>query len=319
MAKTLVGIFDDLTSAQSVLQELKIIGVHQDHVRLMNNTDTQSFADADDPSFTDADDDAQSLSGTDAQSFTGADAQPLVESSRTRTRTADQTWTEKVGNWFSSLMDDDADKPHADQYAEAWRRGNYLVVADVESTEVERAVAIMNQYGSVDVNRRAEQWKSTGYTGSFDHTAAPYTADQREQELATYRTGRTENEAIPVVQEELSVGRRVVQRGGVRIHSYVEERPVEETIRLREERINVERRPVNRPVDGSDAAFQDRTIEVAASGEEAVVEKRARVVEEVVVGKEVEQRDQKIEETVRRKDVRVEQMPSSNIAPASRH
>ena len=38
-----------------------------------------------------------------------------------------------------------------------------------------------------------------------------------------------------------------------------------------------------------------------------------------MVGKNVEQREEKVDETVRRKDVRVEQMPSSqNIAPESR-
>ena len=39
---------------------------------------------------------------------------------------------------------------------------------------------------------------------------------------------------------------RPVERGSVRIHTTVEERPVEEKVNLREERVNVERRPVDR-------------------------------------------------------------------------
>jgi uncharacterized protein (TIGR02271 family) len=178
----------------------------------------------------------------------------------------------------------------------------------------------MNRYGAIDIDERAEHWKGTGYTGTFDRSAAPYTPEQRNAELSTYRGQGTGAAAIPVVQEELSVGKRVARRGGVRIHSYVQEKPVQEVIRLREERINVQRHPVNRPAERGDTAFEERTIEVSAEGEEPVVQKRARVVEEVTVGKTVEQRDQKIDETVRRKDVRVEPMPSSqNAAPESRH
>lgn len=276
MAKTIVGVFDDMSSAQSVVRELQGIGVQRNHVRLLSNDEAR----------TDADD--------------------------------DRNWTDKVSGWFSSLFDgDDDDRKHANHYAEAWRRGHYLVVADVESSEVDQVVTIMNRYGTVDLNRRTEQWASSGYTGAYDEAAAPYTSAQRTQELASYGD-RTESAAIPVVQEELAVGKRVVQRGGVRIHSYVEERPVEEVVRLREERVSVQRRPVNRAAEPSDAAFQERTLEVSVAGEEAVVEKRARVVEEVVVGKEVDQRDETIEETVRRKDVRVEQVPGSAAVPESR-
>jgi uncharacterized protein (TIGR02271 family) len=278
MAKTLVGVFDEMSSAENVLRELRDSGVPQDHMRLVENSEARAPATEDEPS-----------------------------------------WTDKVSNWFRSLFDDDEDQTLADNYAEAWRRGHYLVVADVESSEVDRVADIMNRYGAIDVDQRAEYWKGTGYAGRFDRSAAPYTPEQRSAELATYRTQDTANAAIPVVQEELSVGKRVVRRAGVRIHSYVEEKPVREVVRLREERINVQHRPVDRPAAPGDTAFQERTIEVSAQGEEPVVEKRARVVEEVVVGKNVEQRDEKIDETVRRKDVRVEQVPSSqNISPESR-
>src|SRR5437764_3366736 len=51
--------------------------------------------------------------------------------------------------------------------------------------------------------------------------------------------------AIPVVEEQLKVGKREVQRGGVRVFSRVVETPVNESVNLREEHVNVERRPVN--------------------------------------------------------------------------
>jgi uncharacterized protein (TIGR02271 family) len=124
-----------------------------------------------------------------------------------------------------------------------------------------------------------------------------------------------DTQAIPVIQEELKVGKREVQRGGVRIYQRVVETPVNETVGLREEHVNVERHAVDRPVSAADVnAFQETTIELRESAEEAVVEKTARVVEEVVVGKEVTQRQENISDTVRRTEVEVEQLTPQDDA-----
>jgi uncharacterized protein (TIGR02271 family) len=115
--------------------------------------------------------------------------------------------------------------------------------------------------------------------------------------------------AIPVVQEQLKVGKREVQRGGVRVYSRVVETPVNESVGLREEHVNVERRPVNQPISGTDtAAFKEQSIEMRETAEEAVVQKSARIVEEVTINKEVTQREQQINDTVRHTEVEVEQL-----------
>ena len=114
-------------------------------------------------------------------------------------------------------------------------------------------------------------------------------------------------EAIPIVEERLTVGKREVNRGRVRVRSYVVETPVQEQVALRQEHVEVERRTVNRPVTGADQAlFQERVIEATESAEEAVVVKETRVVEEVVVRKEAEERVQTVQDTVRRTEVEVE-------------
>jgi uncharacterized protein (TIGR02271 family) len=121
--------------------------------------------------------------------------------------------------------------------------------------------------------------------------------------------GRTKDEEmrVPVVEEELAVGKRTVETGGVRVHKEVTQQPVEENVSLHEEHVTVERRPVDRPADPADLrAFENQTIEMRETSEEAVVEKRARVVEEVVVGKESRERTEHITDTVRRTDVHVE-------------
>lgn len=120
-------------------------------------------------------------------------------------------------------------------------------------------------------------------------------------------TSGSETRKIPVVEEELRVGKRVVGRGGVRVYSRVVDRPVEETVRLREERATVERRPVDRPATDADfRALEKGTLEVRGSAEEAVVSKQARVTEEIEVGKEVRERSETVRDTVRHTEVQVE-------------
>ncbi|HEX8476835.1 MAG TPA: DUF2382 domain-containing protein [Telluria sp.] len=115
--------------------------------------------------------------------------------------------------------------------------------------------------------------------------------------------------AIPVVQEQLKVGKREVQRGGVRVYSRIVETPVQENIGLREEHVQVERRPVDQQIDPAAAtAFKEQSIELRETAEEAVVQKTARVVEEVVVSKDVTQREETISDTVRHTEVEVEHL-----------
>jgi uncharacterized protein (TIGR02271 family) len=113
-------------------------------------------------------------------------------------------------------------------------------------------------------------------------------------------------EVIPVMEEQLRVGKREVGRGSVRVRSYVVERPVEEQVELRQERVTIERRPVDRELQPGDAAFKEQTIEAVERGEEAVVSKTARVVEEIGIRKDVERETETVRDTVRRQEVEVE-------------
>ncbi len=129
------------------------------------------------------------------------------------------------------------------------------------------------------------------------------------------RTGEGE-QVIPVVEEELQVGKRAVERGGARVNVDVEEKPVEEQVNLREERVRVERRPVDRPLTDADEAFKEGTIEMRETVEQPVVQKAARVIEEVVIGKDVNERTETVRDTVRRTDVNVENLSGETTTGA---
>lgn len=115
-----------------------------------------------------------------------------------------------------------------------------------------------------------------------------------------------ETTKIPIVEEQVNVGKVAERRGGVQLHTYVEERDVEQVVNLREEHVEVERHKVDRPVGPGDAAFQERTVRVDEVTERPVVEKTARVVEEVEIRKDVVTRPETIHETVRRTDVDID-------------
>jgi uncharacterized protein (TIGR02271 family) len=161
-------------------------------------------------------------------------------------------------------------------YAEAVSRGQTVVAARASEEKAPEAAAIIERY------------ETTG-GGSA-----------REEQ------GETAQE----IEEQLSVGKRKVATGGVRLTTSVSERPVQKTVSLREERVEVERRPADRELrpEEAEAAFSERTVEMLGTSEEVEVGKEARVVGEVSLGKRVEEHKETVKDSVRRSEVEVEEI-----------
>lgn len=144
-------------------------------------------------------------------------------------------------------------------------------------------------------------------TTNYDTTRTDYTTTNTGMSSTNLDQGGEVK--IPIVEEELRVGKRQVEQGGVRVNTRVEETPVNEQVTLREETVDVHRKRVDRPVSDADMTnFQEGTFEVRERDEEAIVDKQARVVEEVHIKKNVEERTENIQDTVRRTDVDVDQL-----------
>lgn len=200
-------------------------------------------------------------------------------------------------------------------YAEGVRRGGILVSVASDEGMVDQAVAILDRHNAIDIDQRGASYRESGYTG-YNATAPAYTADEIASERSRYATAATNttmtnpgSTTIPVVEEQLEVGKRQVQSGGARVHTRVIETPVQEQVTLHEEHVTVDRHPVNRAVDATDAdAFRERTIEMTETAEVPVVAKQARVVEEVTIGKQATERTETVSDTVRRTDVQVDEL-----------
>ena len=175
-------------------------------------------------------------------------------------------------------------------YNEGVRNGGTLVIVKTDDSKSGQAADILGRYKIVDVDARYQEFSSKG--------AQNIGLSQLDDK----------GQVLEVIEEELKVGKRQVQRGGIRVHTFVTERPVEEQVTLRDETVHVERRPVSRDVTNADASFKERTLEMTETDEEAVVSKVARVIEEVSIGKTVEDRTETVRDTVRRQDVDVEKV-----------
>jgi len=119
---------------------------------------------------------------------------------------------------------------------------------------------------------------------------------------------------LPIIEEQMTVGKRAVEKGGVNVRTTMTEKPIEESVTLREEQVHVERHAVNRPVDAGSAteAFKEGTFEVTTQAEVPVVSKEARVVEEVVINKEMSERAETVRDTVKRTDVEVDEINTAD-------
>lgn len=157
-------------------------------------------------------------------------------------------------------------------YAKAVEQGQTLVIASIPEEQADWALSIMDRILS-------------------DHSGSSV-------------------RSVPIVEEELSVGKARSANGGVRVTSRVIETPVEETVTLTTETVGVKRHAADRVLGDEEAAavFEEKTVEMMGTQEEVEVRKQARVVGEVEITKEVEAHQKTVKDTVRKTEVEVEEV-----------
>src|SRR5918998_4171735 len=62
-------------------------------------------------------------------------------------------------------------------YAEGLRRGGYIVTVQADSTHYDKAIDILDDEGTVDLDQRAQSWRQEGWTGA----SAGYSGSGRSQ------------------------------------------------------------------------------------------------------------------------------------------
>ncbi|NML60166.1 DUF2382 domain-containing protein [Massilia sp. RP-1-19] len=234
MKHTLVAVFDNRSDAQKAMDDLLASGFSRSDLRL-------------------------SEGGT--QTETAASGADLHE---------DESFSDSIKHFFADLFGSDRSR-RLGQYSEAIARGHYvLTVTAPNEPEVERAADLVERYGPLDIDETSSAWPSASAAGS---TAGMSAGIQQQSASMSQQSGQgpaqastgssmqfasTESQSIPVVQEQPKVGKREVQRGGVRIFTYGVETPVDESVNLREEQVTVQRRATDKMVDPAEVpAFQE--------------------------------------------------------------
>lgn len=279
--QTVVGIFNTAAEAQKAVQQLSTAGFELD--------------------FVDVSQASSSATGTSSD-YTNTSGTATEAVADTAGRAKDS-----VGGFFSSLFGGDNDE--ADTYAEVTRSGHSLVTVHVDTAEqAHKAADILDDAGALDVDSKAAEY---GVQNS-------YTASRPAATPAPAPTTATDGLTAQVIEENLQVGKRTEQTGGVRLRSRIVEKPVEASVRLREEHVTVQRKPVNRAATEADfTAFKEGDVTLTESAERAVVGKEAKVIEEVSLGKQVTEREEVIRDTVRNTEVDVEQIPGTSTTTST--
>jgi uncharacterized protein (TIGR02271 family) len=306
MAKTVVGMMENINEAQAVVRDLVSSGIRREDIGFMANEKHSSVRSTAELNESEGGDAASgALAGAGAGAALGGlgglllavaplaipGIGPIIAAGPIAAALTGAGIGAVAGGLIGGLTNLGVPEEEAHYYAEGVRRGGILVtVAANDDAQAGRAVEIMKRHGAVDIDERATEWKKQGWHGRFEADA-----------------GRTDTErTIPVTQEELAVGKREVSQGGVRVYSRVREQPVQREVDLEEERVDIQRRPVDRPASAGDAGFREQSFEMRESREEPVIEKRARVVEEVKLGKQKTQKRQTVQDTVRKTEVDVQ-------------
>jgi uncharacterized protein (TIGR02271 family) len=287
MSHTVVGLFNNRNSAQTAKQELIQQGFTAENIDVSH------------------------------KAATGSADTATTQIETTESATTQIEITDSVGNFFASLFGND--ETTARNYTDAAGEADAILTVHTDSDERARqVVAILDHNGAIDIDAASPQHAQRNLTETTETTSqntahsseTPTRKSAQTAKTTDHNHAKVQNEtAIPVIEEQLLVGKREVESGGARIRSRIIEKPVEASVRLREEHVVVNRRPVNRAVTDADlASVKEGDIQITESAEVPVIAKEARVVEEVVVGKNVTERQETIRDKVKRTDVDVEEV-----------
>ncbi|HXR82358.1 MAG TPA: YsnF/AvaK domain-containing protein [Saprospiraceae bacterium] len=315
MSRTVIGFFDDAAEAQQAVQVLINSGVLQENIDLSKGRSSTSTP------YTDTN--ASRLSSTVGENTNRPvdydAARPGSDVDTTGTGYSDSANIQSaydedkhesgISRFFKNLFGDDDD---ADKFTRIARSSEAIVTVHAQSKdEAERAAEILDDNGAIDVDKRASDY---GYSGSGYNSINPENVNTTNYNAGSTDITNNESRKIPIIEENLEVGKEEIETGGKRLRSRIVERPVEENLRLREEHVYVQRTPVDREATDSDFdKFEERDIEMIEHAEVPIVNKQARVVEEVSLKKDTDERSEKIEDTVRKTELDVENIEKKNI------
>jgi uncharacterized protein (TIGR02271 family) len=198
----------------------------------------------------------------------------------------------------------------ADVFTQSLQQGGMVVSVRVPDSEVAHATGILDIHRPIDVPDRAI---TTGLAPAAKVeaavaavAAAPITVAQKA--AVTSRLAEAHDEVLRLAEEQLQVGKRMVETGMTRVRRFVTEKEVSADVTLHEEHAEVLRRAITDPKYIGEIDWADATIEVRETAEQALVSKTAQVVEEVALKKIGNDHVETVRDKIRRQQVEIERV-----------
>ena len=176
MIKTVIGSFDSADDADRGTRDLRAVGFSDADINVVVSNVRQGDADTDFVSAGDAAGPvakgavaggvlggaaglAASLAGLAIPGIGPMIAGPIIAT------LAGAGAGAVAGGVIGRLTELGVEHKDAELYAEAVRRGATLVTLRTDESRVDEASAVLRKAGAIDIARRAEDWRATGWTG----------------------------------------------------------------------------------------------------------------------------------------------------------
>lgn len=194
MAKTVIGLMDDIDEAQAVVRQLVEAGVRREDIGFMAN---QKHAVPSSAALNESEGGhtaAGALTGAGAGAAIGGIAGlalslaplaipgigPILAAGPIAAALAGAGLGAVTGGAIGTLTHLGVPEEEAHYYAEGVRRGGILVTVAADSqTQADAAVTLMRRHGAVDIEERATQWKKQGWKGRFEADVPAYRGPER--------------------------------------------------------------------------------------------------------------------------------------------
>ncbi len=201
--RTVVGVFNSVSDAQSAVRELEAEGISRDHISLVANKNAAGYetmdpADRDKASDVVADAGiGAAIGGVGGLLLSAAGAitipviGPILAAGPIAAALTGAGIGAAAGGLIGALTESGVPEEHARYYAEGVRRGDVLVTVRTQNASADRISDILDRNNAVDVDERVNDWKTRGWSG-YNTDATPYTDEELRREREYYRgTGST--------------------------------------------------------------------------------------------------------------------------------
>lgn len=219
-----------------------------------------------------------------------------------------------IGLW--QWLFGDIAKYEASVYAQTVNEGGTVVSVRVPREQVAQAAGILDLHHPININDRAitAGFAPVAHVETAAKTIAAATPLAAQQSVAvTPKLAEVHGDTLRLAEEQLQVGKKMVETGRTRVRRFTTERDVAEDVTLHEEHAEVLRKALSQqqPSQLADVDWADSTLEIVETKEQALVNKVARLVEEVSLRRKGDDHVETIHEKLRRQQAEVEQVDAT--------